>query len=122
MKKTVLIIFGCLLAFSFHVQAQEEASEYFVGSWKVFVEGTPAGDINMVFNLTKNDDEWSGTISGDNRPDTQFTKVEVEQNSFTVYWTSEVGYDVFVTLEKAGENKLEGSLMNMFDATGERSQ
>ena len=32
------------------------------------------------------------------------------------------GYDVFVTLEKAGENKLEGSLMNMFDATGERSQ
>jgi len=121
MKKVSTIFIGLLFAFTLNIQAQEESPDDFIGSWKVFVEGTPVGDLNMVFNLTREGNIWSGVLSRDGRADTQLNKVEVEGNSFTIYWTTEEGgYDVYLFMEKTGEYKVEGSFMDLFDAFGEK--
>ena len=94
--------------------------EYFEGSWDVLLKGTPQGDAKMIMEISHVDNKWAGKIiSGDGDP-TEINQIVVKENSITVYWVSQ-GYDVFMTLEKKEEDKLEGTLMDMFDASAERS-
>jgi hypothetical protein len=49
----------------------------------------------------------------------KFTNVEEKENSVTVYFNAS-GYDVYMTLEKKDDNHVTGSMMDMFDVSGER--
>lgn len=120
MKKVglFLAVVFCVLS-SLKMNAQVPA-DFFVGKWSVMVTGTPNGDAKMLVNLERKDGKLTGGITNpDAAEPTKFSNVEEKENSVTVYFSAS-GYDVYLTLEKKGDNKVEGSMMDMFDAKGER--
>lgn len=108
-----------ILMFSNRVNAQEK--KYFEGKWEVTVLGTPGGDSKMILNLVDKDGKLAGSMIDPVTKKDLFplTKVEEEPTKVTVYFTSE-GYDVFMYLEKKDQDNVEGSMMEMFDATAVR--
>lgn len=112
-----------LMLFSFFsADAQTAAaSDYFVGRWSVIAAGTPNGDSKFVVNLERKDGKLGGTIenSEPGKPATKIDKVEEKDKGITVYFVGG-GYDVYLTLEKKDDDHVAGSLMDMFDAKGER--
>ncbi|WP_370479773.1 hypothetical protein [Tamlana flava] len=94
---------------------------FFIGEWKVLVKGTPNGDVVMNVVIEKKDDKYIGTVQsiGTDVKPVKADKVEIKENKMKIYWFGG-GYNIFLHLEKIDDNKIEGSLMDMFDATGER--
>jgi hypothetical protein len=117
--KTILVmVFMLVLGVASH--AQDETADYFMGDWNVVVEGTPNGDAKMVMTIYQKDGKLAGEMSGaEEGIANKFSRVEVKNNSITVYWLAN-GYDVYLLLEKTESDKLEGALMDMFDASAER--
>jgi hypothetical protein len=120
MKKVgmILAVVFCVLS-SLKMSAQVPA-DFFAGKWNVVVAGTPNGDAKMLVNIERKDGKLTGGITnpGETEP-VKFTNVEEKETSVTMYFNAS-GYDVYLTLEKKGDNKVEGSMMDMFDAKGER--
>jgi hypothetical protein len=110
-------IFTLLTAFS--LQANAQSTDAFTGKWDVLVEGTPSGDSNLVVELERKDGKLSGTVVRDGAAPAKINRVEEKAKSITIYFNSS-GYDVYLFMEKKGDNKAEGSLMDMFDATATR--
>lgn len=108
-----------VLMFSLSATAQEKS--FFNGKWNVLVVGTPGGDSKMILNIVDSEGKLSGTLIDPttNKDLFPLTKVEQEQGKITVYFTSQ-GYDVYLYLEKKDQDNVEGSMMDMFDATGVR--
>lgn len=114
-------VFFVLLSVS-SINAQEAEGDFFIGKWKVLVEGTPNGDAIMIVNFERNEDGKIIGTNGDEKgetPEIKFTRVDAKEETVTAYWVAQ-GYDVYLFLEKIGDNEAEGSLMDMFDATGTR--
>ena len=112
-------MFFFLLAIGVNAQTKT-SGEYFVGKWSLLVVGTPDGDAKMVVSLERVDGKLTGTIAKADLSDPKkFTSITETENSITVNWTSG-DYDVYMELTKKGDNHIEGRLMNMFDAKGDR--
>jgi len=123
MKRLVLFffIFSAVL-FSFGANAQTAApADYFAGKWSVVAEGTPNGDAKMIVSLERKGGQLSGVIldAATNTEISKIDKIEETEKSITVYFVGG-GYEVFLLLEKKDDDHVAGSLMNMFDAKGER--
>ena len=105
--------------FSNNATAQEKSA--FLGKWNVNVVGTPGGDSKMIIEIVDKEGKLSGSAidPATNKELFAFTKVEGEPSKVTVYFTSQ-GYDVYMYLEKKDADNLEGSMMDMFDATATR--
>ncbi|MNF79941.1 hypothetical protein D3C84_621720 [compost metagenome] len=75
----------------------------------------------MIIDLIEKEGKLTGSAINpvDNKELFAFTKVEEEADKVTVYFTSQ-GYDVYMYLEKKDIDNLEGSMMDMFDATATR--
>lgn len=97
-------------------------NDYFAGKWNVKIEGTPNGDVTLQFDLTRKDSGVNGTIS-DMATQTEVSKIEKieepDEKTIVIYFHAQ-GYDLNLRLEKKEEDKVEGSLMGMFEAKGER--
>ena len=123
MKKISMVLTGMFILLSILTsQAQDKESEFFVGKWKVLVEGTPNGDSYMIVEFTRNDEGKLVGSSSDEKgetPATKFTRIDAKGETITAYWVAQ-GYDVYLFLEKINDDEVEGSLMDMFDATGKR--
>ncbi|MCW3807356.1 hypothetical protein [Plebeiibacterium marinum] len=121
-RVSILVTIITMFVFVLTAQAGEKEGDYFVGKWKLLVEGTPNGDSEMLVTFERNEKgEMIGT-SGDaagETPAVKFNRVEVTDDSVTAYWVAQ-GYDVYIFLEKIDDNSVEGSLMDMFDASGSR--
>jgi hypothetical protein len=122
MKKSMLIIFGLfMLISSSTVQAQSKAgAEYFNGKWSVLLKGTPNGDVKMIFVLESKNDSISGIVQDTSGVElSKITNVELKDNEITLYFNVQ-NYDVNLLLTKKDADNVTGSLMNMFEAEGER--
>ena len=124
MKKQNVFFAGVfLMLFSFFNAVAQDASksDYFVGKWKVVAEGTPNGDSKFLVNLQRKDGKLTGSIDDQETGKlvSKIDKIEEKEKSVTVYFVGG-GYDVYLNLEKKDEDHLTGSLMDMFDAKGER--
>ncbi|MBS1521371.1 MAG: hypothetical protein JST50_10270 [Bacteroidetes bacterium] len=112
-----------LLLFSFLGAGAQATSgpDYFVGKWSVTAAGTPNGDAKFIVNLQRTDGKLDGTIetAEPGKAPTKIDKVEEKDNSITVYFVGG-GYDVYLNLQKKDDDHVAGSLMDMFDAKGER--
>jgi hypothetical protein len=121
MKKIKLILAG-LLAFvciATKVQAQT-APSFYAGKWDVLIKGTPNGDVHITFNLTEKDGKLDGTfVDPESKKDVPLTKVETADGKVTIYFTISA-YDVNLAMEKVDDTHIKGSLMGMFESTGER--
>jgi hypothetical protein len=109
------------LALSIHANSQTGTdSNYFAGKWNVLVKGLPNGDTKMIVNLQKGDTTLSGAIQDSAGGEiAKFSKVELSDTSVTVYFTAQ-GYDVYLRLDKKGDDHVTGSMIDMFDAEGDR--
>ena len=123
MKKINLFFAGIfLLLISFNVHSQTTpATDYFAGKWSVIAEGTPNGDAKFLVALERKDGKLGGSIldPATGKETSKINKVEEKEKSVTVYFVGS-GYDVYLLLEKKDDDHVTGSLMDMFDAKGER--
>jgi hypothetical protein len=112
---TVIVLF--LMSLQSNAQ---DTKNFFVGKWKVLTVGTPNGDATSFVTLEQKDGKLTGNMSGMGTTETiTFTNVEEKENSVTVYFSAS-GYDVYMVLEKKDDNHVTGSMMDMFDVSGER--
>jgi len=121
MKKTILFVAGMFAFLLFSVTAfAQTPTSFYAGKWDVLLKGTPNGDVHLMFNLTEKDGKVDGTFTDpETKKDVPLTKVESADGKLTLYFTIS-SYDVNLTLEKVDDTHVKGSLMAMFDATGER--
>lgn len=119
MKKAFLIIAGIILFVSQLTFAQENNADFFLGKWNCTVSGTPNGDAKFVLKVEKNEAAMAAFIIGEDGKSTKVDRVETKPNAITVYWFAE-GYDVYMTVTKKEDGKVEGDLMSMFTAKIER--
>lgn len=119
MKHIVLIFVSVALLVLSNVTNAQDANDYFVGKWSVKVEGTPNGDATMTVDLKRVDGKLTGIVLMGEEMSTEIDRVEEKESSVSIYYSAG-GYDVYFNLEKKDENTLEGTLMDMFDASGKR--
>lgn len=97
-----------------------EADAYFMGSWNVFVEGTPEGDVQIPVRFEKNGDTVSGYFTNpESGQEEEMDSAEIKDETLSMAFYI-VGYDVTIKLKKESENNMTGSLMDMFDAKAVR--
>ena len=122
MKKVSLLfagLFFLLLSSNVHAQSKTGA-DYFKGKWSVLLKGTPNGDAKMVFALENRNDSIAGVVQDSTGMEiAKITNAELKDDQVTLYFTTQ-GYDVNLLLTKKDDDHVTGSLMNMFDAEGER--
>jgi len=73
----------------------------------------------MEIHLERVDGKLTGNIKNEGIEAVQISKVEESENSITIYYNA-AGYDLYMSLKKKDQNNLDGRLLNMFDAKGER--
>jgi hypothetical protein len=110
-----------LLAISFGANAQTKTgADYFEGKWNVLVKSLPQGDTKMVFTLDKKDASMTGAVQDSTGKEiAKLDKVELGDNTVTVYFSAQ-GYDVNLVMNKKDDDHVNGTLMGMFDAEGDR--
>lgn len=97
---------------------QTSMEEFFVGKWKLLVEGLPTGDAEMLLVIEKKDGKFEGTIGGMNGEDTsKLVKVEIKGKTLNVNFMGG-GWDVPIYLDKEKDGSISGSMNDMFDITG----
>ncbi len=122
MKKSMQIFVGfCMLVLSTSVNAQSKVgADFFKGKWSVLLKGTPSGDVRMIFVLESKSDSLSGIVQDTLGVEiSKITNIELKDNEITLYFNVQ-NYDVNLLLTRKDEDHVTGSLMNMFEAEGER--
>lgn len=121
MKKISLLFTTCFIfLISFNANSQASSGDYFVGKWNVEIKGTPQGDAKMLMTLERKDGKLTGYQFAKEKPDTvRFEKIEEKEKSISVYYTAQ-GYNITMTIGKKDDDHVAGSLMDMFDVSGER--
>ena len=122
MSKLRILFTSALLVF-LSIAATAQVSPgvlYFEGKWNVLIRGTPDGATKLFIVLSKKDSTLAGIVQDTTGTEiTKIVKVELADNSVTVYFTAQ-GYDVNLVMNKKDEDHVAGSLMGMFEAEGER--
>jgi len=117
--KAVLVILF-VLSITTAVKAQTSNTEYFSGKWSVILKGTPNGDAKMIFVLEKKVDSLTGVVlDTTGNQISKIDKAELKDTTVTLYFNAK-GYDVSLVLNRKDEDHVTGSLLNMFEAEGER--
>jgi len=122
MKKICSIATGIsLLLLALNVNGQSKTgADYFAGKWNVLISGTPYGDLKRIYVLEKKESSLNGIVQDSTGKEiAKCSKVEVQDNQVTLYYQA-MGNDVSVTLVRKDDDHVSGSVLNMFEANGER--
>src|SRR5690349_24820059 len=108
-KLTNLTALLLSLFLSFSIHAQKSGADFFAGKWNVLITGTPYGDLKRVYVLERKDNGLAGTVldGATNKEISKCSKVEVQDNSVTLYYTS-LGTDVNIILTKKDGDHVTG--------------
>ena len=122
MKNIYLLMTGVfLLLLATNINAQSKTgADYFAGKWKVLISGTPYGDLKRVYVLEKKESSLNGIVQDSTGKEiSRCSKVEVQDNQVTLYYQA-MGNDVSITLIRKDDDHVSGSVLNTFEAQGER--
>jgi len=122
MKNIYLLMTGVfLLLLDTNINAQSKTgADYFAGKWSVLISGTPYGDLKRIYVLEKKESSLNGIVQDSTGKEiAKCSKVEVQDNQVTLYYQA-MGNDVSVTLARKDDDHISGSVLNMFEAKGER--
>jgi hypothetical protein len=136
MNKIKLILAGSVAVLLFAVKTQAQtaptatqpaiapttvAQTSYAGKWDVLAKGLPNGDTHLFFTIANTDGKLTGIMTDpETKKENPLSKVEQDDKGVTLYFTAQ-GYDVTVTLQKTtDDDHVKGSMMGMFDCTGER--
>lgn len=123
MKNLRMMITAILMVLSIGV-VNAQSDDFFAGKWKFEVTGMPQGDATMTLTLTRDSE---GNLTGNiiqNEGDApiELTRVDEKKGkSITAYFKAS-GYDCYIFAEKTGDDEVEGSVMDMFDAIGKKQK
>ena len=121
MKTLRMMMTAILMVLAIGV-ANAQSDDFFAGKWKFEVTGMPQGDATMTLTLKRNSE---GNLTGNiiqNEGDApiELTRVDEKKGkSITAYFKAS-GYDCYIFAEKTGDDEVEGSVMDMFDAIGKK--
>ena len=120
-RLTQLLTVLSIICFSVTAQAQAKTGvDFFEGKWNVLLKGIPGGDSKIFIVLDKTDTTLAGIVQDSTGTQiSKIDKVELTENSVTVYFSAQ-GYDVNLVMNKKDDDHVTGTLMNMFEAEGER--
>jgi hypothetical protein len=122
MKKICSFATGIsLLLLALNVNGQSKTgADYFAGKWNVLILSTPYGDLKRIYVLEKKESSLNGIVQDSTGKEVaKCSKVEVQDNQVTLYYQA-MGNDVSVTLVRKDDDHVSGSVLNMFEANGER--
>lgn len=122
MKTLRFFLTSVMMLMALCVTNAQSNNDFFAGKWQFEVTGMPQGDQTMVLTLKRGDDgNLSGSIiRGEGEAPIELTRVdEKKDKSLTAYFKSS-GYDCYIYFEKTGDDEVEGSVMDMFDAVGKK--
>lgn len=121
MKTLRMMMTAILMVLAIGV-ANAQGDDFFAGKWKFEVTGMPQGDATMTLTL-KRDSEGNLTgniIQNEGDAPIELTRVDEKKGkSITAYFKAS-GYDCYIFAEKTGDDEVEGSVMDMFDAIGKK--
>lgn len=100
-KLTSILALICFVLISFWSTAKPSDNlDYFVGKWQIVIKGTPNGDAQMVFILSKKDGEIAGVIQDTSGTEISvISKSEIKEGSIILFFTAQ-GYDVNLDLKR----------------------
>lgn len=125
MKKVSLFLSIFLLGLCVKGFSQTTApTDFFAGKWEITITGTPDGDAKMVTDLVRKDGKLTGELkdpTGKRTEVTPITKIEEDPGKkLTIYFDTAQAGEIPIELTKVDEDRLKGSLMNMFESTAQR--
>jgi hypothetical protein len=120
MKKfSALLFFFVTLLFSSASMAQ--GSDYFVGDWDVQIKDTPMGTISVVLTLERIDGKLAGKfVDKASGVETKMNQITEQGTGLTLSFTAEGYGDLYLTLQRANDENVTGSLMDSFAVEGKR--
>lgn len=122
MKKMMLLAIMMIAGWMVNAQTptNTDIENFFVGKWKLLVEGLPMGDTNMLLVIEKVDGKLQGTLGGENGEEMNAIEdVELDKNTLNFRFKGG-GYDIPIYLDKNDDGTITGSMNDMFDITGEK--
>ncbi len=112
--KKILVIFCSVLLFSCSsTVSKNNIDKYFIGKWEVTIKGTPVGDSKLVVDLKMKDGIVTGTIKKEDGI-VDLTNIDVNGDSLQVSFKHGI-MPINLLMIKAGDNKCNCKLANMFD-------
>lgn len=118
MKKLAFFLFGLMLWASTTTFAHNP--DYFIGTWDVLIADTPQGNVNATLTIERVEGKLIGKFSqGGSEQGLTISNIKEEENGITLFFFAE-GYDLYLNLKAAEEDKLSGSLLDQFPVKGER--
>ena len=120
MKKfSALLFFFVTLLTSSATMAQ--SSDYFIGDWEVQIKDTPMGTISVVLTLERVDGKLAGKfVDKASGVETKMNQVTEQGTGLTLSFTAEGYGDLYLTLQRADDENVTGSLMDSFAVEGKR--
>ena len=120
MKKfSALLFFFLTLLTSSATMAQ--SSDYFIGDWEVQIKDTPMGTISVVLTLERVDGKLAGKfVDKASGVETKMNQITEQGTGLTLSFTAEGYGDLYLTLQRADDENVTGSLMDSFAVEGKR--
>ena len=120
MKKfSALLFFFVTLLTSSATMAQ--SSDYFIGDWEVQIKDTPMGTISVVLTLERVDGKLAGKfVDKASGVETKMNQITEQGTGLTLSFTAEGYGDLYLTLQRADDENVTGSLMDSFAVEGKR--
>lgn len=118
LKSFLLLSFFMLAVHT--MQAQITGVDYYAGKWSILLKALPQGDTKLIFILDKKETTLTGVIQDTTGKEvTKIDKVELSGDQISLYFSAQ-GYDVTLVMNKKDDDHITGTLMQMFEAEGER--
>ena len=118
-KLSILFFFFTALLFSSASMAQN--SDYFAGDWEVQIKDTPMGTISVVLTLERVDGKLAGKfVDKASGVETKMNQITEQAAGLTLSFTAEGYGDLYLTLQRADDENVTGSLMDSFAVEGKR--
>lgn len=121
MKTLRFLLASIMMMMTVCVANAQDKDDFWTGKWEFEVTGMPQGDATMILVLQRdNEGKLTGYIQqSPESPKNPLTRVDEKKESITAFFKSS-GYDVYMFAEKTGNDEVEGSVFDMFDATGRK--
>ena len=119
--KNLSILFFFFTALLFSSASMAQNSDYFAGDWEVQIKDTPMGTISVVLTLERVDGKLAGKfVDKASGVETKMNQVTEQAAGLTLSFTAEGYGDLYLTLQRADDENVTGSLMDSFAVEGKR--
>ncbi len=119
--KNLSILFFFFTALLFSSASMAQNSDYFAGDWEVQIKDTPMGTISVVLTLERVDGKLAGKfVDKASGVETKMNQITEQAAGLTLSFTAEGYGDLYLTLQRADDENVTGSLMDSFAVEGKR--